>query len=531
MKQFEVIRKQIEYLSKALEIVLFLLIERSLGLEGSGFFLVALVILSFVWLVFGENLPDALAKIIRVRRSKGQFESIKSIRIIAFFSQLLFGLIGSFCMLILGTILAEKVFFCNYANLMIWILSPVICLRGLTFLFLGYCQGEGYELPAVITCIARQIAIYALGLFFSIMTGSYGEKVSALLKQDQFTAMYTAAGWSIAFVIAELLMLFIVIASFFSTRKKSYKKETDSMKASVSVRGYIGAIMRNMRYKTLVRVLEMVPVIAGMMILYHREKEKAPLLYGTYFVGYFAVCLIAYYLLCAIIVPFWGRVYGHNKQGDKRLARITFHGGIHLIFVIGGAVSVSIAMIPSQIGGIAGFTSPNLIKVVVPGSFWILFMSLAFYFSRMLMRFKNNLICMILAFVCDVLNMMLLLIFLKDEKMGILALMYAGLISTAVYAFLLAALSVSMIGGKANWFQILCLPAVGLAIMGGIQYISVKFLGMYLKDAFIVAVIGGLGIFFYLCGLLFARNFDEEELSLIGSGGFLFGLGKMLGVF
>ena len=126
---------------------------------------------------------------------------------------------------------------------------------------------------------------------------------------------------------------------------------------------------------------------------------------------------------------------------------------------------------------------------------------------------------------------MLFLIFSKDGKMGILALMYASLLSAVVYALMLAALCVSVIGGKANWFQIIGLPAVGLAIMGGIQYVCVKFMGMYLKDLFIVVGVGGLGIFFYLCGLLFARNFDEEELSLIGSGKFLFGLGKMLGVF
>lgn len=531
MKQFEVVRKQIEYVSKALEIVLFLIMERSLGLEGSGFFLVSLMTFSMLWLFFGEYLPDALAKLIRVRRSKGQHNSVREIRFIAFFCQLFMGILGSLIMLALGTLLADKVYLCTYAELMIWILSPVIFLRGMTFLFLGFCQGEGYELPAVITCIARPIAIYGIGSAISIMTGNYGEKVSAVLKQERFTPMYTATGWSIAFVLAELLMLAIVIVSFIGTKRKNQNRDEDSLRASVSVQGYVGALFRNVKYKILIRFLEMFPIVIGMMIFFHKEKEKAPLTYGTYFVGYFAICLIAYYLMCAVIVPFWGRVYGHNKQGEKRLARITFHGGIHLVFVLAGAISVSIAMLPSQFGGLAGFTSPQLVKVVVPGSFWILFMSLAFYFSRMMMRMKKNLLCVCTAALCDILFLMLFLIFGKDEKMGILALVYACLISSAVYALMLAGLTISIIGGKVKWLQVLWIPAIGVAIMGGIQYICVKFLGMYIKDLFIVVGVGGLGIFFYLCGLLFAKNFDEEELSLIGSGKFLFGLGKMLGVF
>ena len=531
MRQFEVKRKQIEYLSKALEIILFLIIERSLGLEGSGFFLIALVLFCTLWIFFGENLPDALGKIIRTRKSKGQYKSIHDIRMIAFFCQLIYGAIGSLIMIGGGTVLGEKVFLCSYSSLMIWVLSPLIFLRGMTFLFLGYCQGEGFELPAVITCIARQVTIYGIGSVFGVMIGNYGDKVSALLKQEQFTAMYTAVGWCLGYVLAEVIMLVFVFFSYLGKRKKTQNNESDSLKANVSIQGYVGAIFRNMNSKMLIRFLEMFPVLLGMMIFYHREGEKAPLSFGTYFVGYFAICLLGYYLLCAVIVPYWGKVRSFFKQSDKRLGRITFQGGIHVVFMLGGALSAIMVAMPAQIGGLAGFTSPNLVKIVMPGGFWILFMSLAFYFSRMLMRFKMDKLCLIVAGVSDVLFLMVFLIFWKDEKMGILALMYASLIATGLYAFLLGVILIPMIGGKVNWLQIVGFPLLGLVFMGGIQYVCVKLLGMYLKDLYLVLGIGGLGIFFYVCALLMIKNFSEEELSLIPSGGFLFGLGKMLGVF
>lgn len=531
MKQFEVKRKQIEYLSKILELVLFLIIERQLGLEGSGFFLIALMIFIMVWTFFGESLPDSLAKIIRIRRNKRQFESIQSIRWIAFICQFLYGMLGSFLMLLIGTVLGEKVFLCPYSSIMIWILSPLIFLRGLTFLFLGFCQGEGFELPAVVTCLARQIVIYCMGTFLGTMTGQYGEKVSLLLKKEHFTPMYVATGWCVAYVIAELIMLAFVILSFLGTRRKKQSAETEGMRASVSFPGYLSAIFRNMSFKVLIRFLELFPVAIGMMVFYHKEGEKAPLTYGTYFVGYFVICLMAYYLLCSISVPFWGKVYGFFKEDDKRLGRLAFHGGIHLLMVIGLSLSVTMAVMPSQVGDLAGFTSPNMVKIVVPGSFWIVLMGFAFYFSRMLMRLKKNALCIGIAALCDILFLMVFLIFWKDEKMGILSLMYAGLITAGVYASLLGAISIQMIGGRVNWFQVFVLPLVGAAVMGGVQYVCVKFLGMYLKNLYIVAGIGGVTFLLYCSGLLLARNFSEEELSVIPFGGVLLGLGKMLSVF
>lgn len=531
MRQFEVKRKQIEYLSKVIELVLFLVIERKLGLEGSGFFLIALVLFTMFWTFFGESLPDALGKIIRVRRAKGQFKSVTSIKLLAFFCQLIFGLIGTVLMLSLGSVLGEKVFLCPYAGLMIWILSPLVFLRGMTFLFLGYCQGEGFELPAVVTCLARQAAIYGFGTVFGGMTGAYGEKVSMLLKQEHYTPMYTAAGWCAAYLAAEALMLVFVIISYWGTRRKKQSEEAEGMRSSVSLPSYLGAIFRNMRFKILIRFLEMFPVVIGMMIFYHKEGDKAPLTYGTYFVGYFAVCLMLYYLLNAVSVPFWGKVYNYLRQDDKRLGRLTFYGGFHLIMVLGLLFSVTISMMPSQVGGLAGFTSPNLVKVLVPGSFWVLFMSLAFYFSRMLMRLKKNALCIGLAALCDILFLMVFLIFWKDEKMGILALMYAGLIAMGVYASLLCAICVSMIGGRVNWFQIFWLPLLAAAIMGGVQYVCGKFFGMYLKDLYMVVGVGAVSAFLYLSGLLMAHNFGEEELTVIPGGRALLSLGKMLGVF
>ena len=119
----------------------------------------------------------------------------------------------------------------------------------------------------------------------------------------------------------------------------------------------------------------------------------------------------------------------------------------------------------------------------------------------------------------------------SDDKMALLSLMYACLISSAVYAVLLGAIMVQLMGGRFQWVKVVLLPA-GLAIaIGIIQALCVKFLGEHLEGPYVVLFIGGIGFFAYWCALLLLRNFSEEELSVIPFGGILLSLGKMMSVF
>ena len=531
MKQFEVKRKQIEYLSKALEVILFLAIERKLGLEGSGFFLVPLMLFAMIWNFAGEQLPDVLAKLIRVRKAKGQLKSIKNIRLFSLICQVAMGVVGTLLMLSLGTFLGENVYGCPYASLMIWILSPVIFLRGMSYLLQGYCQGEGSELPTVVTCLLRPVAIYLLGTVLGSLGGDYGLKVTGLLKQEHYTAMYVGAGWCAAITIAELVIILFLFFSFLGAKKLRAKPEQEMVKASVSFRSYVSAASKNMAFRAIVSFTELFPVCIGMIIYYHREGETAPLTYGTFFVGYFATCLLIYRLLNSVAVPFWSKIGSYFKRDELRLGRVCFQGGIHMILGLGMILAVSIAAMPAQVGALAGFTSPNLTKLVFQGSLWLVFAGLGFYFSRTLMRFGKNLLVAGIGILTDILFVMVFMILWNDEKMALLSMMYALLISEAIHCFLIGAIATQMLGCRLNWFRTVLLP-IGLAVAIGIlQALCVKFMGEHLESIFVVIIVGGAGFIAYWCILILLRNFSEEELSVSPFGKSIKVFGDMMGIY
>lgn len=531
MKQFEVKRKQIEYLSMFFEIVILWVIAHKVGMEGMGFFLIAWILYVILWAVLAESFPDALGRMIRFRKSKGQFRSVRNLKRMALVWQTGLGIFGCVLLLATGEILSERVFHSSYSKLMIWILAPLVLFRSISALLLGLTQGEGTELPAVVACVLRPLMTYGLGLLFGELFGIYGEKVSLLLKQERYTAMYTGAGWCLAMTAAEAGVLLLTLLEYLGVRRKMKRQESEGLKSYDSNGQLLLSLYGNMGGKILIRILELFPVVAGMAVFSSRDQDNAAAGFGSYFVGYLSICMGVALLLHSMTIPFWGKIAGLLRRDEKRLARVCFQGGMHLHVSLGFWLAVSVSVMAAPLGELVGFTSPKLVKILSTGSFLILFTALSFYFSRMLMRLGKGMIAIGMGVLCDVLFLMIFLILWSNENMGISALMYASLITAGVYAVLLGALCIQLLEVPLDWLNVFVIPLVLGAVTGFLESLAVKFLGAHLGNLLTVVSVGGAGLLILLCGLLLLRNFNEEELSVIPSGGLLHSLGSMLGVF
>lgn len=95
--------------------------------------------------------------------------------------------------------------------MILWILCPALILRCMQSVLLGIFQSEGSEMPSAVSAILRQVFYFGLGLLFLGIFRTYGEKVSLLLKKDDFTAMYGAMGVALGIVISEVLVLILYL--------------------------------------------------------------------------------------------------------------------------------------------------------------------------------------------------------------------------------------------------------------------------------------------------------------------------------
>ena len=238
MNQVEVKRKQIQFFSYALAGINVWIFGKELGNNGLAYLTAAFLVFAFFWILTGKNIPDRMGKLLRGRSAKGQYKNVLKMRRNMMLFQMAAGLLAALFCAGVGYVVLEKAFCIPYGSMILWILCPALFFRCIQSVFLGCFQGEGSEMPSAVSCVLRQVFYLGLGLLFLGIFGNYGEKVSLLLKRDDFTAMYGAMGVAVGILISELLVtlfLFVIYRGSMSGRRENENgmKGTDSFAGQI----------------------------------------------------------------------------------------------------------------------------------------------------------------------------------------------------------------------------------------------------------------------------------------------------------
>lgn len=113
-------------------------------------------------------------------------------------------------------------------------------------------------------------------------------------------------------------------------------------------------------------------------------------------------------------------------------------------------------------------------------------------------------------------------------KAGILALVYAGIMGSAVCCVLLGIITYKQLRVGDLWLQIFIIPAGAACITGVLCLLLARLISPHLGDAVTLIVCGALSAVVYWGLLLLARNFSEQELENIPGGKWIISFGQML---
>ena len=153
MRNVEVKRRQIQMLTNALMIGVLLILSNNTGNMGLLFLAVAIEVSSFIIYLASGHVSDVLGKLLRSRLAKHQYRNVMQIKKYVGVFQLVLGLLGTLIMLLLAGTLSEGLFAGSHSYYLLLIMSPMILLRTMVHILLGYFQGEGNEFPAVVVLV------------------------------------------------------------------------------------------------------------------------------------------------------------------------------------------------------------------------------------------------------------------------------------------------------------------------------------------------------------------------------------------
>ena len=185
--------------------------EHIIGDVGNGYYSAAYEVYSIMLIISCYSLPLAVSKVVSAKMSKRQYKNANR----AFQCAMIFALVaGGLTFLIVevfGDIIASKFILEPMSAMALKVLGPALLIVSVMGVFRGYFQGLGTMMPTAISQIIEQIFVLIASIAGAFILYNRGEKVGALLHNENYAPSYGAAGASLGPVIGSLIGLIFPI--------------------------------------------------------------------------------------------------------------------------------------------------------------------------------------------------------------------------------------------------------------------------------------------------------------------------------
>jgi len=534
MNQAETKRRQVETFSIILALITLAVVTRTTGENGVSYLAVAVEITATAWILGSGCTSDMLGKLLRIRNSKGQYKNALKLKKSVMLFQIIISAAGCLLVFVLAGLLTEGLFKQQYGTLLLMALAPILFLRSVSAVLLGYFQGEGAEFPTAASSVLRQLLILGLGLLFGKMLGNYGDKVSRLLQQDNFSAMYGGIGVAIAISLTELIIVLFLFLIYRRVKQPKTVWQDDGMRFADSFFDGIRVFSVSRGARMGIQLLAFLPFPVGLLLLQRLSGDgnMASREYGAFLSGYAVVCGVITALIFIALIPLAGKIFVHLRKDEHRYARMVFQGGTHLCIVYGVFSAVCVAVLASQAAALISPEQSGIVeKMFVGGAPVILFLPLSLYFSRLLVLTDRKGFVLGALVICNVVFGISAAAFISTGKLGAVSLAYSGSAGCGVLCLLLGVLAYKQTRCRLDWLNVLVIPIGAACVAGGIVMLLAKLLTPHVGNlvTIILTVTAG-GLVEWLI-LLFLRNFSEQELDVIPGGRIMYTLGQLFHVY
>lgn len=533
MNQIELKKRQMEMVALLLGLLVLLVLGNILGDNGVAYLAVAMEVFLVFWTFTGSKLADTLGRILRGKSNKGQYKNVIKLRRNALVVEGFLGIVGSVLLFVLAEPLGEGVLGLSYSVAMIRILAPIVFVRTLSSVLLGYFQGEGTELPSVISYLMRVFCVFVLSLIFVNLFKGHGGKVSDLLRQENFTAMYGGMGVALAVLVTEILILIFLFLVHRGSRRRDRRGSSEGMRTTDTFSGQLAVLYGNMLPAMLGGFLTLLPLWMGILFFRKSVPDMAGLNdYGVFYGKLIPFVGVVVLLGCIMLLECANKTVVCFRKEEQRYARGHFQGGLHMTVVYGMFSAVFTGILAPQIAGIFCKANVELATQMLRfGSYVMVAAILGFYFTELLNALGGKYFVLGLLAVYNLVYAGSLVLFLNGGKAGIMSLVYSAMIAVTVYVVGAAAVTFMQLRYGIDWLQTIAVPAGVACAMGLILLFLSKVMYPHLGDLITVLVSLILGNLIYWIFLMIMRNFREQELAYIPCGKLIRIIGQMLRVY
>lgn len=512
MNQIEAKRKQIQYLSYVFAIIILLYFGNKIGVKGLVYFMLGLESVCLLSIFNGECFADAYGRFIRFKRAKGQYKTNQIMKSKLLILQCISGFVLSVVLCIASPYICRYGFNVPLAEFAMRILSFVIFFRSVSSVFLGYFQGNSSHLPTAANSILRQVLFFLFGNVFCNMLYEYGDKVSGILRNEEFSAMYGVIGLSVGYLVTEIILLvFNIIIYFNSDKDYDFKRSLEGYQKSDSLQRVTNLLFKYMKWGAGGILLTKIPFWFSLFLYFNAVEGPVDRVqaFGEFYHDFLLIGGALALLCVSRITNSSSKLFYAKRNSDTKYIRDTGSVSIHFSYIFGLFWLVAFLGLGRVLKSI--FTMPNLymLGLIVLG---VCVSYSALTLIRILQDVRRIMIFLIIfaSFWCGcVLGGQYLF---KNEIIFMIYSLLGGLV-------ILAISSVSYISSagrlRYDFIKIYVTPFIVAAVSGFAMYLVDYVIHPHMTIFASLTISLVVGYFLYVVLLIVGQSVNEKEISYL----------------
>lgn len=494
------------------------------GDKGNGYYAAAYSVYSIMLIISCYSLPLAVSKAVSAKISKRQHKSAQRVFQCAMIFALTMGGVMFLVCEFFGDFLAEYVMEEPMGAMALKVLGPALLTVSVMGVFRGYFQGLGTMMPTAVSQILEQIFVLIGSIAGTYVLYHYGDKVGALLHNEDFAPAYGAAGASIGPVLGSVVGLLFLIFVYMLYRKGTKKRSARDANGRVDSYAQIFkliilTIVPVLMSTTVYNISDVIDTkIFGSIMIQKGLGDVKTNIWGVYTGKYKVMVNVPIALanaMCSSIVPVLTQLmvreeYARAKEKIGQAMRFTmivaFPSAVGLAvlarpiisLLFKGEVDMAVDMLHIGSVSVVFFAVSTLTNGVLQG------------INRMKVPVRNAAISLAIHVV--------VLYAALQFGMGINAVIYANILFAAVVCVLNALAIRKYLRYNQELVRTFAIPAVASAVMGIVIGLLNMLLSKAAGNAVTVFVGIGVGAVVYFVVLILLKGINERDLKSMPGG-------------
>lgn len=509
-----------------------LVLTSFIGSEGLSYFSVGEILFLLFGVSIACGLEISIGILVENRMNKQLFTNAKKVVLVGAEIAILLGLVILVILFLLGHRFSNNVFDMPLSYMSV--LASIFAIPFFIFsaVFRGFFRGVGKFLIVCQSYIIFAVSYSLLGITFSYLLMKYGEKVTALLRVEEYKYCYGALGAALGVLVSSIIVaLHIFIMFLVMNRRTIYSDGRDYSRNSENALGMsVNVLLNSLPSIGIWGAIAFTYFLDGVFVFKNKTAEfNMEFSYGEYYGKVIPIIAIIVAIIGMSANKYIKSSLKFVYHEELRPAREMLSYLIHRCIVMGSFATAMVLVLSNNILEMLYKTNGSLVAEYLRLEAIVIFFALfAICSIKLLITLKYTQVATIICLISTLVHGIMSYILIGTAHMSIKGLIISDLIFWAVISVMGYMIIARCYQYTQEYFRNFLVTLIATGVVGFIAWLINKLIYPIWGCTVSIIIILCVSALLDMVVLLILKGYTENELVETFIGRMMLGLGNFL---